>query len=144
RATAVDHRQSAWARLAAMLDRDPSSPSGKPAEPRVLPALPDVAGLRERALRERPELRAAQAQVASAQAQQRLAKAAEIPDLSLFAAEMHTFRNPMGVSDFLFAGFQINLPIFSGGKNQPRITAAAAQVISAQQSEHALRNRIVS
>ncbi len=144
RETAVDHRQSAWARLAALLDRDPASPSGNTTEPRVLPALPDLAGLRERALHERPELLAAQAQVASAQAQQRLAKAADVPDLSLFAAEMHTFRNPMGVSDFLFAGFQINLPIFSGGKNQPRIAGAAAQVVSAQQSEHALRNRIVS
>ena len=33
--------------------------------------------------------------------------------LGLFAAEMHTFRNPVGVSDFLFAGFQVNLPIFT-------------------------------
>jgi outer membrane protein TolC len=103
-----------------------------------------VVRLRERALRERPELLGAQAQVAGAQAQQRLAKAAQVPDLGLFAAEMHTFRNPMGVSDFLFAGFQINLPIFNGGKNQPRIASAAAQVVSAQEAEHALRNRIAS
>ena len=144
RETALDHRQSAWARLAALLDRDPASPGGSTTEPRMLPGLPDVAALRERALHERPELLAAQAQVASAQAQQRLAKAAAVPDLSLFAAEMHTFRNPMGVSDFLFAGFQINLPIFSGGKNQPRIAAAAAQIVSAQEAEHALRNRIAS
>jgi outer membrane protein, heavy metal efflux system len=144
RETAVDHRQSAWARLAALLDRDPTSPSGSTTEPRVLPSLPDVAALRERALRERPELLSAQAQVAGAEAQQRLAKAAEVPDLSLFAAEMHTFRNPMGVSDFLFAGFQINLPIFSGSKNQPRIASASAQIVAAQESERALRNRIAS
>jgi cobalt-zinc-cadmium efflux system outer membrane protein len=144
RETAVDHRQSAWARLAALLDRDPMSPSGSTTEPRVLPSLPDVAALRERALRERPELLSAQAQVAGAEAQQRLAKAAEVPDLGLFAAEMHTFRNPMGVSDFLFAGFQINLPIFSGSKNQPRIASASAQIVAAQESERALRNRIAS
>jgi outer membrane protein TolC len=144
RETAIDHRQSAWAQLAALLDRDPTSPSGKTTEPRLLSSLPDVATLRERALRERPELPGAQAQIAGAQAQQRLAKAAEIPDLGLFAAEMHTFRNPMGVSDFLFAGFQINLPIFGGGKNQPRIASAAALVVSAQETAHALRNRIAS
>jgi outer membrane protein TolC len=144
RETAVDHRQSAWARLAALLDRDPMSPSGSTTEPRVLPSLPDVAALRERALRERPELLSAQAQVAGADAQQRLAKAAEVPDLGLFAAEMHTFRNPMGISDFLFAGFQINLPIFSGSKNQPRIASASAQIVAAQESVRALRNRIAS
>ncbi len=132
RETAVDHRQSAWARLAALLDRDPTSPSGNTTEPRMLPSLPDVATLRERALHERPELLGVQAQVAGAQAQERLAKAAEVPDLGLFAAGMHTFRNPMGESNFLFAGFQINLPIFSG------------QVASAQEAEHALRNRIAS
>jgi cobalt-zinc-cadmium efflux system outer membrane protein len=144
RETAVDHRQSAWARLAALVDRDPAAPGGSTTEPRMLPSLPEVASLRERALQERPELLGAQAQIASAQAQQRLAKAAEVPDLSLFAAEMHTFRNPMGVSDFLFAGFQINLPIFGGGRNQSRVAAASAQVISAQGAERALRNRIAS
>jgi cobalt-zinc-cadmium efflux system outer membrane protein len=144
RETAVDHRQSAWARLAALLDRDPMSPPGTTTEPRVLSSLPDVAALREQALRARPELLSAQAQVAGAQAQQRLAKAAQVPDLGLFAAEMHMFRNPTGVSDFLFAGFQINLPIFSGSKNEPRISSAQAQVISAQEAEHALRNRVAS
>ena len=144
RETALDNRKSAWARLAALLDRDPLSPSGATTEPRVLPSLPDVATLRERALGARPELLGAQAVVAGAQAQQRLAKAAQVPDLGLFAAEMHTFRNPMGISDFLFAGFQINLPIFGGSKNEPRSASAQAQVIAAQEAEHALRNRVAS
>jgi outer membrane protein, heavy metal efflux system len=144
RETAVDHRQSAWARLAALLDRDPTSASGTTTEPRLLSSLPDVATLRERALQHRPELLGARAQIAAAQAQQRLASAAEVPDLGLFAGEMHSFRNPMGVSDFLFAGFQINLPLFSGAKNRPRIAGAAAQVVAAQEAEHALRNRIAS
>jgi outer membrane protein, heavy metal efflux system len=144
RETAVDHRQSAWARLAALLDRDPASPSGTTSEPRMLSSLPALAALRERALEQRPELLGARAQIAGAQAQQRLARSAKVPDLGVFAAEMHTFRNPSGVSDFLFAGFQINLPIFSGAKNQPRIAGAAAQLIAAQEAEHALRNRIAS
>ena len=57
---------------------------------------------------------------------------------------MHTFNNPTGVSDFLFAGFQVNLPIFSGSKNEPRITAAQAQLIAAQEGGRALRNRVVA
>jgi outer membrane protein TolC len=54
-------------------------------------------------LRERPELASSRAAIAEAHAQERLARALRIPDLGLFAAEMHMFRNPAGVSDFLFA-----------------------------------------
>ncbi len=144
RETAIDHRRSAWARLAAVLDRDPTSPPGSTTYPRVLTGLPDPAGLSERALRERPELAGSRAAIAGAQAQERLARASRIPDLGLFVAEMHTFRNPTGVSDFLFAGFQVNLPIFFGSKNEPRIAAAQAQLIAAQEAEHALRNRVAS
>jgi len=144
RETAIDHRRSAWARLAAVLDRDPTSPPGSTTYPRVLTGLPDPAGLSERALRERPELAGSRAAIAGAQAQERLARASRIPDLGLFVAEMHTFRNPAGVSDFLFAGFQVNLPIFFGSKNEPRIAAAQAQLIAAQEAEHALRNRVAS
>jgi outer membrane protein TolC len=144
RETALDHRRSSWARLAALLDRDPASPPGATTRPGVIAQLPDAPVLTERALRDRPELGASRAAIGGAHAQERLARAARIPDLGLFAAEMHAFRNPMGVSDFVFAGFQINLPIFFGSKNEPRIASAQAQVIAAQQSERALRNRIAS
>jgi cobalt-zinc-cadmium efflux system outer membrane protein len=110
----------------------------------MLAALPDVTALQQRAMRERPELAASQAQISGAEAQVRLAKAMTVPDIGLFAAEMHTFKNPMGPSDFLFAGFQMNLPIFGGSKNEPRIASAEAQVVAAQEAEHALRNRVVS
>jgi outer membrane protein, heavy metal efflux system len=144
RETALDRRRSAWARLSALLDRDPTSTPGTTTHPGVLASLPDAAALTERALRERPELAASRATIAGAQAQERLARANRIPDLGLFVAEMHTFRNPTGVSDFLFAGFQINLPIFFGSKNEPRIAAAQAQVVAAQEGQRALRNRIAA
>jgi outer membrane protein TolC len=144
RETAIDHRRSAWARLAALVDRNPAAPGGTTTAPSVLDSLPDVNALQQRAFRERPELAGARAQVANAEARARLAKAAAVPDLSVFVAEMHAFRNPTGVSDFLFAGFQINLPIFGGSKTGPQISSAQAQVISAQQSEHALRNRVAA
>src|SRR5207253_4929254 len=144
RETAIAHRRSAWARLSALLDRDPASPPGSTTQPGVLAQLPEAAALAERALRERPELAGSRAAIAGAQAQERLARANRIPDLGLFAAEMHMFRNPMGVSDFLFAGFQVNLPIFFGSKNEPRIAGAQAQLIAAQEAARALRNRVVA
>jgi len=144
RETALDHRRSAWARLAALLDRDPMAPSGRTTQPGMLAVLPEVTALQQRAMRERPELAASQAQISGAEAQAHLAKAMTVPDIGVFAAEMHTFKNPIGPSDFLFAGFQVNLPIFGGSKNEPRIASAQAQVVAAQQAEHALRNRVAS
>src|SRR5438477_1141082 len=128
RETAIDHKRSAWARLSALLDRDPAAPPGRTTRPGVLGALPDAAALTQRAQRERPELAGSKAAIEGAQAQERMARANRVPDLGLFAAEMHAFRNPTGVSDFLFAGFQINLPIFFGRKNEPRIASAQAQL----------------
>src|SRR5437660_4949361 len=107
RETAVDHRRSSWARLSALLDRDPAAPPGTTTRPGVLGTLPDAATLSERALRDRPELAGSRAAISGAQAQERLARANRIPDLGVFAAEMHMFGNSMGVSDFLFVGFQI-------------------------------------
>jgi cobalt-zinc-cadmium efflux system outer membrane protein len=144
RETNLDRRRSAWARLAALLDRDPASAPGTTTEPRVLETLTNPSALIDRALHERPELAGSLAAIEGAKAQERLARANRIPDLGLFAAGMHTFNNPEGVSDFLFAGVQINLPIFSGGKNEPRIAAAQAQVIAAEQAQYALRNRIAA
>jgi outer membrane protein TolC len=144
RETAMDHRSSAWARLAALLDRNPPGPVGATLSPNVLGTLPDVATLQKHALKERPELAAAHALVSGAEAEARLAKAATTPDLNVFVAEMHDFHAQAGISDFLFAGVQINLPIFSGAKNSPRVSSAQSRVASAVASEHALRNRIVA
>jgi outer membrane protein, heavy metal efflux system len=144
RETAIDHRRSSWARLSALLDRDPAAPPGTTTRPGLLGSLPAVSTLTERALRERPELAGSRAAISGAQAQERLARASQIPDLGLFVAEMHTFRNPMGISDFLFGGFQVNLPIFSGSKNEPRIAGAQAQLVAAQEAERALRNRVAA
>ena len=112
--------------------------------PNVLGNLPDVATLQKHALQARPELAGARARIAGADAEARLAKASSVPDLGVFVAEMHTFRNPAGPSDFLFAGVQINLPIFGGSKNGPRVSSAQARIAAAVASERALRNRIVA
>jgi cobalt-zinc-cadmium efflux system outer membrane protein len=144
RETAMDHRSSGWARLASLLDRNPPGPPGATTAPNVLGALPDVATLQKHALKERPELAAARAMIASAEAEARLANAATTPDLNVFVAEMHDFHGPTGISDFLFAGVQINLPVFGSAKNAPRISSAQARVVAAAASERAVRNRILA
>jgi outer membrane protein TolC len=144
RESALDHKRSAWARLASLLDRTPAGPPGPTMPPSVLGNLPDAGTLQKRALQSRPELAGARARISGADAEARLAKAADVPDLGVFVAEMHTFRNPGGPSDFLFAGVQINLPIFGGSKNGPRVSSAQARVASAVASERALRNRVVA
>ncbi|MFL5290151.1 MAG: TolC family protein [Myxococcales bacterium] len=144
RETAMDHRSSGWARLASLLDRNPPGPPGGTTAPNVLGTLPDVAILQKHALKARPELAAARAMIASAEAEARLAKAATTPDLNVFVAEMHDFHSPTGISDFLFAGVQINLPLFGSAKNSPRISSAQARVVAAAASEHAVRNRILA
>ncbi|HZX93056.1 MAG TPA: TolC family protein [Myxococcales bacterium] len=144
REVAIDRRKSAWARLSALVDREQALPAGSTTAPGLVPSLPDVATLQARALRKRPELAGARAQVEGAEAQARLARAAQVPDLSVFVAEMHTFKNPAGVSDFLFAGVQVSLPIFRGSKTGPMISSADSQVVAARESEHGLRNRVAA
>lgn len=143
RETANDQRSSSWARLAALLDRDPAAPSGTTTQPGVLETLPPEVALRDRAARERPELLAAQAMIGGAEAQARLAHAAEVPDLAPFLALMHTFRGT-GETNFIFAGVQGNLPIFGGSKNGPRISGANSQLQAMHEAQRAARNRVVS
>jgi outer membrane protein, heavy metal efflux system len=144
RETAVELRTSALVRLAALVDRSPASLSGTTTEPSVLGSLADLPTLQRWALDDRPELKIARAHTARAEARTRLARAASIPDVTVFAAEMHAFGNPAGASDFLFAGFRIDLPIFGGNRNGPRLGTAQAQLVAAQESERALRTRVAA
>jgi len=136
-------RVAANAKLVALLNRPPGSDIGKTTEPGILDVLPDEALLRDRALGERPEVAAAAGMVAQAEAKLRLARAERVPDISVFVAEMHSFRMP-GVADFLFVGIQGNLPIWGGSKTGPRIAAATSQRSAAQADAKALENRIVA
>lgn len=144
REIAHEREASAWARLATLLERNPFSPAPRTTNPGVLPSLPDPAALEERALRTRPEVTSSRAATSGAQAQLRLAHAAAIPDLSLSAAAMHTFGTVSGPENFFFAGVQVNLPIFSGSKNEPRVSAAAAQIEAARAAERSLRDKIAA
>jgi cobalt-zinc-cadmium efflux system outer membrane protein len=141
RETAEAQRAAANARLAVLVQRDPSEPLGVPATPAPLATIPPEAVLREKALASRAELKAAEAMIASADAQRRLAQAARIPDIGVNLAAMYQFGGT-GEHTFLFAGVQGNLPVFGRSKLQPRIDAAGAQIDALREMEGALRNRI--
>ncbi|HYM97270.1 MAG TPA: TolC family protein [Candidatus Sulfotelmatobacter sp.] len=136
-------RVAASARLVALLNREADTALGPTTEPGLVDVLAPEAQLRERALHERPEVTAANAMTAQAEARLRLTRAEQVPDISVFVGEMHSFRTP-GVSDFLFAGVQGNLPIWSGSKSRPRIDAASTQLSAARAEAKALENRIAS
>jgi cobalt-zinc-cadmium efflux system outer membrane protein len=142
RESAREQRAVANARLVALLDRDPSADLGVTTTPSLLESLSPEAELRVRALETRSELLVSKAMIANAEAQLRLSQAAQIPDIGLFAAGMHTFGSVQGERNFLFAGVQGNIPVFAGGKNRPRIDAATSQIEAARQDERSLRNKI--
>ena len=85
----------------------------------------------------------ARAATEQAEAKLRLANAERVPDVALILGEMHAFRAP-GQDNFLFAGFQVNLPIFSGEKNRPRVTGAEIDLASMRDDARAIENRIAS
>lgn len=136
-------RRAASARLVALLNRPPASEMGSPTEPGLASALPPEAELQRRALQARPERAGAGAAIAQASANERLAEAERTPDIRVFLGEMHQFRG-VGVSDFVTAGFEGNLPVWGGGKTRPRIAAAAARVSAAQAEAAGLANRIAA
>jgi len=136
-------RVAANTKLVALLNRPPGSEIGNTTEPGMVDAVPDLVQLQDQALRERPEVAAAAGTVAQAEGKLRLAQAERAPDISVFVAEMHSFKMP-GIKDFLFIGVQGSLPIWGGSKNGPRIDAATSQLSAARGDAKALENRIVS
>jgi cobalt-zinc-cadmium efflux system outer membrane protein len=143
REAASARRTAAVAKLVALLDRPPGSDLGPTLEPGLLPGLPQQEVLRTRALRERPELAAAGAATAAAEARLRGARALTVPDIGVSAGEMHMFGGTGYPADFLFLGVQGNLPIFSG-RNQSRTEAAQASVAATKDQRHALENRVLA
>lgn len=132
---------TARVRLAALLDREPSELAGEAEEPSALPRVPADNELMARALKDRPELRAAESATQGAEARTRLATAEGVPDITPLVAYMHTFNLPPQ-NNFLFFGIEANLPIWRGSKIEPAVAAARARVEATQALATALRDRI--
>jgi outer membrane protein TolC len=76
-------RTSAVARVNSLAGRSPDSPLGSPALPLLPDTLPTLDSLQERALAERPMLRAGEADVRAAESASRLARREIWPDLEV-------------------------------------------------------------
>jgi len=132
---------TARVRLAALLDREAPELAGDAEEVPPLPSVPADEELMGRAMKDRPELRAAESATQAAEARVRVATAEGVPDITPLVAYMHTFNMPPQ-NNFLFLGLQTNLPIWRGNKIDPAVAAARAHVEATQALAQALRDRI--
>jgi outer membrane protein TolC len=93
------------------------------------------------ALRERPEIRAADAQLAAAQQQQQVIKASRLPTVSAFAND-----GPNGYIDNLLNtytyGVQMSWPIFEGGRRNAQTQEQQAVVNEIEVRRRDLRQQI--
>ena len=101
-----------------------------------------VAALMDEALKRRPELRAAEANVAAAQSAVTVEQSAGKPSLSLFANPSLGVVNPGADPRSLSVGVTLNIPIFTGYQNTYRIQAARESVDRNAATRDRLRNDV--
>jgi outer membrane protein TolC len=103
-----------------------------------------IDSLIERAVRERPDLMAARAQVRAAQARVSVARGNALPSLVVGGDAQQTYffdTTPSGNS--YTATITLQIPLFSGGSNIYNIKAAAAAAQAAAQQERGLERQVV-
>jgi outer membrane protein len=103
-----------------------------------------VDALIERAVRERPDLMAARAQVRAARARVSIARGNALPSLVVGGDAQRTFffdNNTSGNS--YTATISLQIPLFSGGSHVYGIKAAAAAAQAAEQQERGLEQQVV-
>jgi TolC family type I secretion outer membrane protein len=101
----------------------------------------DVAALIDEARRRRPDLAAAEAQTAAAQATVEATRAAHLPTISLTAAP--TWQNNAGIdTNTSSIGVSINIPLFSGFGQTYKVRTAEAQAEQRQAQRDRLRLQV--
>jgi outer membrane protein TolC len=92
-----------------------------------------VDSLMARAVRERPDLAAARAQAAGAEAQVRVARSALLPSLTVSSNAGHTFSDqPNSSGNTYGVSLGVQVPVFSGRSRQYDVRAARAELDAAQ------------
>jgi len=104
-----------------------------------------IDGLIERAVRERPDLMAARAQVRAAQARVSVARGNALPSLVLGGntQEIYFFNNDASSGNSYAATVTLQIPIFSGGSHLYNIKAATATAQAAEQQARGLEQQVV-
>jgi outer membrane protein TolC len=97
------------------------------------------------ALRNRPDLAAARAQAAAAAAQVRVARAAELPALTLGSNAARTFSNPQSFAGPSYSvSLGLAIPIFNGFSHQYDVAAARAQADAATALADQTRQQVIT
>ena len=97
------------------------------------------------ALRNRPDLAAARAQAAAAAAQVRVARAAELPALTLGSNAARTFSNPQSFAGPSYSvSLGLAIPIFNGFSHQYDVAAARAQADAANALADQTRQQVIT
>jgi len=124
-------RRALAAALNVRLGRAADAPLGEPVAWFPTPAAHDYARLREEALRQRPDLRAAALEVERGERQVALARRSRWPDFMPSFMIMQDLE--MGVSFGAMLG--VTIPVWSGQKQAPAIREASALVQAARERQ---------
>ena len=97
------------------------------------------------ALRNRPDLAAARAQAAGAAAQVRVARAAQLPSLTLGSTGARTYSNPRNFSGPSYnVSLGLAIPIFNGFSHQYDVAAARAQADAVHALADQTRQQVIT
>jgi multidrug efflux system outer membrane protein len=126
--------QTAIHRLGVLIGQDPGNLIAELSSSAPVPVIPPEVpiGLRSELLQRRPDLKASEAEIASATAHVGEAKAELFPSFVLFgtagrqAAQLHDIT--LGMGNFFSAGPAIRLPIFTGGRIRSNIRVQDARL----------------
>jgi outer membrane protein TolC len=110
----------------------------------VIDTLPDESGAIERAIAERPDVRAADAQFAAARQGVSAIKAERLPSLSAFGDEGWIGINTNHLLNTYDWGVQISVPIFDGFHREGRIEEQTAAVREIDVQRRDLRQRVAT
>ena len=138
-------RQAAGARLNAILNHPPQTPLGRTDEVSKAELRVDLKELQNRALENRPLLKALQEEVERSKAANALARRRYFPDLTMSVG--YGFREDSGTakrSDMFSAGFSINIPLYFRTKQDRQVAETSALINSAREQYQAARNEVLS
>ena len=142
-------RRTIEAELNRALGRKPDLASSTPELPGLKDAMPQIAALRDEALRTRPQLLALQSTIARNEKSLQLARKEYYPDFDVRFSYGQRDRTPFGNrrEDMVSLIVSINLPLWRDSKLGPRLAEAtamrdqAASMLQAQQNELTARLR---
>lgn len=138
-------RQAAAAKLNAILNRAPQTPLGRTEEVLKEEMTRDLKALQDRALENRPLLKALQEEIERGKAANALARKGYFPDLTMSAGYGFREDSPMvNRSDMFSAGFTINIPLYFRTKQDRRVAETSALINSAREQYQAARNEVLS